>query len=159
MCTLCVICFAFCNYQYKVLYSSWPVPDFILQVWWKIERRPWDHCYIKWLTCLVHNVDLVRNVAVISGVLPIFLHSCEMKSGSGLGMRLLYQEDVHVTLPNIVLWFFNQCSYVNTTGSGTIALFVLRSLECNCLHAASGVHLGRAQRPFFIGFNVNLTAF
>ena len=26
------------------------------------------------------------------------------------------------------------------------ALFVLRSVECNCLHAASGVHLGRAQR-------------
>ena len=36
---------------------------------------------------------------------------------------------------------------------------LLRSVECNCLHAASGVHLGCAQHPFYIGFNVNFTIY
>ena len=36
-----------------------------------------------------------------------------------------------------------------------IDLFVLRSVECNCLHTASGVHLGYAECPFYIGFDVN----
>ena len=36
-----------------------------------------------------------------------------------------------------------------------IDLFVLHSVECNCLHAASAVHLGHAQHPFYIGFNAN----
>ena len=49
----------------------------------------------KWWTWLVHNVDLVctnrvlvRDVVLIPGLLPIFFHSCKIKSGSGLGMRL-----------------------------------------------------------------------
>ena len=29
-----------------------------------------------------------RDVVLIPGLLPIFLHSCEIKSGSGLGTRL-----------------------------------------------------------------------
>ena len=36
---------------------------------------------------------------------------------------------------------------------------LLRFVECNCLHAASRVHLGCAQHPFYIGFNVNFTTF
>ena len=31
----------------------------------------------------------VRDVLMIPGLLPIFLHGCEIKSGSGLGTRLL----------------------------------------------------------------------
>ena len=37
---------------------------------------------------LVSPPFLVHDVAIIPGLLPIFLHGCEIKSGSGLGMRL-----------------------------------------------------------------------
>jgi len=32
----------------------------------------------------------VRDIVLIQGLLPIFFHSCEIKSGSGLRTRLLY---------------------------------------------------------------------
>ena len=35
---------------------------------------------------------------------------------------------------------------------------LLRSVECNC-HTASRVHVGCAQHPFYIGFNVNFTIY
>ena len=64
----------------------------------KNREKAWDQNYVterKWWTWLVHNVDLVctnrvlvRDVVLIPGLLPIFFHSCEIKSGSGLGMRL-----------------------------------------------------------------------
>ena len=31
----------------------------------------------------------VRDVVMVPGLLPIFLHGCEIKSGSGLGTRLV----------------------------------------------------------------------
>ena len=34
---------------------------------------------------------LVRDVVLIPGLLPIFLHGCEIKSGSGLGTRLAHK--------------------------------------------------------------------
>ena len=30
----------------------------------------------------------VRDVVLLPGLLPVFLHGCKIKSGSGLGMRL-----------------------------------------------------------------------
>ena len=37
----------------------------------------------------VHHVPFpVRDVVMVPGLLPIFLHGCEIKSGSGLGTRL-----------------------------------------------------------------------
>ena len=60
----------------------------------------WPHC--AWARChhyetestlrknRVHLVPFpVRDVVLIPGLLPIFLHHCEIKSGSGLGTRLM----------------------------------------------------------------------
>ena len=38
------------------------------------------------------------DVAMIPGLLPIFLHGCEIKSGSGLGTRLVEHDD---SIPDI----------------------------------------------------------
>ena len=67
----------------------------------KNREKAWDQNYVtdqKWWTRLVCNVDSVctkwvhhfpvRDVVLIPGLLPIFLHGCEIKSGSGLGTRL-----------------------------------------------------------------------
>ena len=66
-----------------------PLPGFISQPWRKIRRRPGikttsrtNHTYKPSPPFPVHDVVL------IPGLLPIFLHSCKIKSGSGLGMRL-----------------------------------------------------------------------
>ena len=79
-----------------------PLPDFISQLRRKIGRRPGIKTlqnYVtdrKWWTWLVCNVDSVcpsppfpvRDVVLIPGLLPIFLHGYKIKSGSGLGTRL-----------------------------------------------------------------------
>ena len=36
-----------------------------------------------------------RGVVLIPGLLPIFLHGCEIKSGSGLGTRLVITDALH----------------------------------------------------------------
>ena len=66
----------------------------------KHAKHNWDPNYVtdrKWWTRLIRNVDSVctnrvhlRDVVLIPGLLPIFLHGCEIKSGWGLGMRLSY---------------------------------------------------------------------
>ena len=39
---------------------------------------------------------LARDVAMIPGLLPIFLHGCEIKSGGGLGTRLINMKPLWV---------------------------------------------------------------
>ena len=49
----------------------------------------------------------IRDVVLVPGLLPIFLHGCKIKSGSGLGTRLWfsYCKRTHAE------WFFNcKCS-------------------------------------------------
>ena len=76
----CVLLFIYKMILY-ILHSLVPRPllDFILQLWQKNREKAWDHYYVtdwKWWTRF-HN-----------GLLPIFLHSYEIKSGSGLGTRV-----------------------------------------------------------------------
>ena len=75
--------------------------DFIHTAVEKNWEKTWDHCYVmgrKWWTGLVPSPPfLVCDVAMFPGLLPIFLHGCEIKSGSVLGTRLqvpvvLFQE-------------------------------------------------------------------
>ena len=75
--------------------------DFIHTAVEKNWEKAWDHCYVmsrKWWTGLVTSPPfLVCDVAMFPGLLPIFLHGCEIKSGSVLGTRLqvpvvLFQE-------------------------------------------------------------------
>ena len=69
-----------------------PLPDFISQPWWrKIRRRPGIIATSRTKTRLVQTVD----VAMIPGLLLIFLHGCEIKSGSGLGTRLYANSTQH----------------------------------------------------------------
>ena len=70
-----------------------PLPDFISQPWRKIRRR-WDQNYVmdrKWWTWFVLIESTISGLwhSLIPGLLPIFLHGCEITSGRGLGTRLL----------------------------------------------------------------------
>ena len=74
-----------------------PLPDFILQPWRKIGRRPGIKTPEMVDSVSTKRVRVtywpsppfpVRDVVLIPGLLPIFLHSCEIKSGRGLGTRL-----------------------------------------------------------------------
>ena len=50
----------------------------------------WPHC--AWARCHHYETESTisgRNVVLIPGLLPIFLHGCEIKSGCGLGTRLV----------------------------------------------------------------------
>ena len=58
-----------------------PHPDFISQPWRK-SKEPSPH-YV-----LTESTISGCDVVLIPGLLPIFLHSCEKKSGCGLGTRL-----------------------------------------------------------------------
>ena len=77
-----------------------PLPDFISQPWRKIGRRPGIKStsrtgygglgqYVTWTRFVLSPPFPVRDVVLIPGLLPIFLHGCEIKSGSGLGTRLV----------------------------------------------------------------------
>ena len=46
---------------------------------------------------LTKSTISARDVEMISGLLPIFLYGCEIKSGSGLGTRLGYMWLLRVT--------------------------------------------------------------
>jgi len=75
-------------------------PRFYLAAVDKNQEKASDYYYVtdlKWWTRLVRNVDLVRTnrvhhfrsmTVMIPGLLPIFLHGCNIKSGSSLEMRL-----------------------------------------------------------------------
>ena len=81
-----------------------PLQDFISQPWRKIGRRPGIKTMPqtgKWWTRLVQTESTLHTdrdhhfqsvtyfcIVLIPGLLPIFLHGCEIKSGSGLGTRL-----------------------------------------------------------------------
>ena len=70
-----------------------PLPDFISQPWRKIGRRPGIIATSRtgnggFITYQLSPPFRVREVAKIPGLLLIFLHGCEIKSGSGLGTRL-----------------------------------------------------------------------
>ena len=63
------------------------------------SEKAWDHCYImdrKCWTRLVQTKSTLHtnhDVAMTPGLLPIFLHDCKIKSGSGLGTRLMSSLD------------------------------------------------------------------
>ena len=44
--------------------------------------------YVTWTRFVLNPPFPVRDVVLLPGLLPIFLHGCEIKSGRGLGTRL-----------------------------------------------------------------------
>ena len=68
-------------------------PRFYLAAMEKNREKAWDQNCItdrKWWTRLVR-----RDAVLIPGLLLIFLHGCEIKTGSGLEMRLMHS---HISL-------------------------------------------------------------
>ena len=75
--------------EYNFLFPR-PLLDFILQPWKKNGRRPGFITMSRTRNGGYSQYKLNPHyVVMIPGLLPIFLHSCKIKSGSGLGMRLL----------------------------------------------------------------------
>ena len=73
---------------------------------------------------------------MIPGLLPIFLHSCEIKYGSGLGMRLNYMQTVHVFLieHNMVQYFhIDHHTMRNFHTKPPIKHYTMQYLYCNTL--------------------------
>ena len=58
-----------------------------LQYWPHIV---WARCHHYETESTLRTNQVHHDVVMVLGLLPIFLHSCEIKSGSGLGMRLEY---------------------------------------------------------------------
>ena len=66
-----------------------PLPDLISQPWRNIGRRPGIIATSRTRNGgLVSPSFLARDIVLIPGLLPIFLHGCEIKSLNGLGTRL-----------------------------------------------------------------------
>ena len=63
-------------------------------------EKPWDHCYVtgqKWWTRFVLTMSTISGQWRRNDPRPSsdFLHGCEMKPGSGLGMRLTVCNCLH----------------------------------------------------------------
>ena len=105
--------------------ASFPTPRIYFAAMEKNREKAWEHCHVmdrKWWTWLlrtkstlrtnrVHHFCPVMYIAMIRGLLLIFLHGCEIKSESDPRTRLL----VVRTLP--VMWTCRCVHWVVILGS------------------------------------------
>ena len=75
---------------------------------------------------------LVRDVVMVPGLLPTFLHSCEIKSGSGLGWRLPCV--LHTW--HIANWVFSICQFFGQNILYSSSIFIWTSKQIQHKHLA-----------------------
>ena len=94
----------------------------------------------------------VCDVAMIPGLLPIFLHGCEIKSGSGLGMRLSLLTFIVLSLISANVDFPTDLDYSFHTGQLNTTLNSLPPLqlgetECSDSQLESGGNTSHCAVP------------
>ena len=88
-----------------------PLPDFISQPWKKNWEKAWDHKYVterKWWTRFVLTESTISSPwhSFDPRPSPDFSHGCEIKSGSGLGTRLVMK--IFSPIPMHASWWHSR---------------------------------------------------